>query len=142
MLSEYHNDWATLILPGKQQELLEAVCATGKPVILILQAGRPYDILKASEMCKAILVNWLPGQNQSGPVIILTACLANIIGGFAGRTIPQYHYYNIGLRSGFYCFGNIRLIRICKVTTLLIKNFRLLTNSLFNARQYGLQLSG
>lgn len=57
-----NNDWATLILPGKQQELLEAVCATGKPVILILQAGRPYDILKASEMCKAILVNWLPGQ--------------------------------------------------------------------------------
>ena len=57
-----NNDLATLVLPGKQQELLEAVCATGKPVILILQAGRPYDLLKASEMCKAILVNWLPGQ--------------------------------------------------------------------------------
>ena len=63
-----NNDWATLILPGKQQELLEAVCATGKPVILILQAGRPYDILKASEMCKAILVNWLPGQ-EGGPAM-------------------------------------------------------------------------
>ena len=61
-----NNDWATLILPGKQQELLEAVCATGKPVVLILQAGRPYDLLKASEMCKAILVNWLPGQ-EGGP---------------------------------------------------------------------------
>jgi len=61
-----NNDWVTLILPGKQQELLEAVCATGKPVILILQVGRPYDILKASEMCKAILVNWLPGQ-EGGP---------------------------------------------------------------------------
>ena len=35
-----NHDYATLILPGKQQELLEAVCATGKPVILILQAGR------------------------------------------------------------------------------------------------------
>ena len=63
-----NNDWATLILPGKQQELLEAVCATGKSVILILQAGRPYDILKASEMCKAILVNWLPGQ-EGGPAM-------------------------------------------------------------------------
>ena len=61
-----NNDLATLVLPGKQQELLEAVCATGKPVILILQAGRPYDLLKASEMCKAILVNWLPGQ-EGGP---------------------------------------------------------------------------
>jgi len=55
-----------LILPGKQQELLEAVCATGKPVILILQAGRPYNLSKASELCKAILVNWLPGQ-EGGP---------------------------------------------------------------------------
>lgn len=61
-----NNDLATLILPGKQQELLEAVCATGKPVILILQVGRPYDILKASKLCKAILVNWLPGQ-EGGP---------------------------------------------------------------------------
>lgn len=61
-----NNDLATLILPGKQQELLEAVCATGKPVVLILQVGRPYDILKASESCKAILVNWLPGQ-EGGP---------------------------------------------------------------------------
>ena len=45
---------------------MEAVCATGKPVILILQAGRPYNLSKASELCKAILVNWLPGQ-EGGP---------------------------------------------------------------------------
>ena len=61
-----NHDYATLILPGKQQELLEAVCTTGKPVILILQAGRPYNLSKASELCKAILVNWLPGQ-EGGP---------------------------------------------------------------------------
>lgn len=61
-----NHDLATLILPGKQQELLEAVCATGKPVILILQSGRPYNLSKASELCKGILVNWLPGQ-EGGP---------------------------------------------------------------------------
>ncbi len=61
-----NHDWATLDLPGRQQELLEAVCATGKPVILILQAGRPFNILKASQLCKAVLVNWLPGQ-EGGP---------------------------------------------------------------------------
>lgn len=61
-----NNDYSTLVLPGKQQELLEAVCATGKPVVLILQAGRPYNLTKASELCKAILVNWLPGQ-EGGP---------------------------------------------------------------------------
>lgn len=57
-----NNDYATLVLPGKQQELLEAVCATGKPVVLVLQAGRPYVLTTAQKKCKAILVNWLPGQ--------------------------------------------------------------------------------
>lgn len=56
------NDYASLILPGNQQKLLEAICETGKPVILILQSGRPYDLSYASTHCKAILVNWLPGQ--------------------------------------------------------------------------------
>lgn len=61
-----NNDYATLVLPGKQQELFEAVCAADKPVVLVLQAGRPYNLTKAKDMCKAILVNWLPGQ-EGGP---------------------------------------------------------------------------
>jgi beta-glucosidase len=60
------RDYATLILPGNQEKLLEAVCATGKPVILVLQAGRPYNLSYASEHCSAVLVNWLPGQ-EGGP---------------------------------------------------------------------------
>ena len=61
-----NRDLATLLLPGDQQKLLEAVCMTGKPVVLILQAGRPYNLTYASENCKAILVNWFPGQ-EGGP---------------------------------------------------------------------------
>jgi len=57
-----NHDLATLILPGDQQRLLEAVCATGKPVVLILQVGRPFDISYAAKHCQAIMVNWLPGQ--------------------------------------------------------------------------------
>ncbi len=60
------RDYASLILPGNQQKLLEAVCKTGKPVILILQSGRPYNLSYAAEHCSAILVNWLPGQ-EGGP---------------------------------------------------------------------------
>ncbi|MDH7460122.1 glycoside hydrolase family 3 C-terminal domain-containing protein [Chitinophagaceae bacterium 26-R-25] len=56
------NDYASLILPGYQQKLLEAICTIGKPVVLILQSGRPYNLSYASQHCKAILVNWLPGQ--------------------------------------------------------------------------------
>jgi len=57
-----NHDLATLILPGDQQRLLEAVCATGTPVVLVLQVGRPFNISYAAEHCQAILVNWLPGQ--------------------------------------------------------------------------------
>ena len=61
-----NSDYATLEFPGKQSALLEAVCATGKPVVLILQVGRPYNLTRAFELCKAVLVNWLPGQ-EGGP---------------------------------------------------------------------------
>lgn len=57
-----NHDYATLELPGRQAELLKTICETGKPVVLILQIGRPYAISYASEHCRAILVNWLPGQ--------------------------------------------------------------------------------
>jgi len=57
-----NHDLATLVLPGNQQRMLEEVCKTGKPVILILQAGRPYNLSYAAKHCAAILVNWLPGQ--------------------------------------------------------------------------------
>ncbi|MCD8165267.1 MAG: glycoside hydrolase family 3 C-terminal domain-containing protein [Bacteroides sp.] len=57
-----NHDLATLMLPGDQQKLLEAVCATGKPVILVLQAGRPFNLSYAAAHCRAILVNWLPSQ--------------------------------------------------------------------------------
>ena len=61
-----NSDYASLILPGNQQKLLEAVCKTGKPVVLILQAGRPFNLTYASVHCDAIFVNWLPGQ-EGGP---------------------------------------------------------------------------
>ena len=61
-----NNDYATLILPGEQEKLLETVTATGKPVVLVLQSGRPYNLSYAAAHCKAILVNWLPGE-EGGP---------------------------------------------------------------------------
>lgn len=57
-----NHDYASLVLPGNQQQLLEALCETGKPVVLVLQAGRPYNLSYAAEHCAAILVNWFPGQ--------------------------------------------------------------------------------
>ena len=38
-----------LDLPGNQQELLEAVAATGKPVVLLVFSGRPLVLTQAAE---------------------------------------------------------------------------------------------
>ena len=52
---------ATLDLPGIQEQMLEAVVAIGKPVVLVLENGRPLDIRWASEHVPAILEAWYPG---------------------------------------------------------------------------------
>jgi beta-glucosidase len=52
---------ATLGFTGAQQQLLEAVVATGKPVILVILAGRPLELKWAAEHVPAILEAWSPG---------------------------------------------------------------------------------
>jgi beta-glucosidase len=53
---------SSLKLSGGQQELLEAVAATGKPVVLVLVNGRPLEITWAAEHVPAILEAWYPGS--------------------------------------------------------------------------------
>ncbi len=55
---------AHLGLPGRQQELLEAVVGTGKPVILILFSGRPLTVPWAFEHVPAVIAAWLPGTRR------------------------------------------------------------------------------
>ena len=55
-------DRSSLDLPGNQEQLLEAVSATGKPVVLVLQNGRPLTIGWAKEHVPAILEAWYPGE--------------------------------------------------------------------------------
>jgi beta-glucosidase len=52
---------ASIELPGVQQQLLEAVQATGKPVVLVLMNGRPLAIPWAAEHVDAILETWFLG---------------------------------------------------------------------------------
>lgn len=74
-------DRATLDLMGYQQELLEAVCATGKPVVLVLIQGRPLNITWADEHVPAILNAWYPGAKGG-------LAIANIL---FGETCPSGH---------------------------------------------------
>ena len=53
---------SSLKLSGGQEELLEAIAATGKPVVLVLVNGRPLDISWAAVHIPAILEAWYPGS--------------------------------------------------------------------------------
>jgi beta-glucosidase len=53
---------STLDLPGRQLELLEAVAATGTPIVLVLLSGRPLDLRRAAPLSSAILAAWHPGS--------------------------------------------------------------------------------
>ena len=61
----------SLDLPGRQQELLEALYATGKPVVLVLINGQPLTINWADKYIPSILETWFPSC-QGGTVIAET----------------------------------------------------------------------
>jgi len=62
---------AHLGLPGRQQQLLEAIVATGKPVTLVLFSGRPLTLPWAFEHVPAVLAAWFPGV-QAGAALVRT----------------------------------------------------------------------
>ena len=56
------SDVASLDLQGRQEELLEAVAAAGKPTVLVLSNGRPLSIRWAAEHVPAIVEAWNSGE--------------------------------------------------------------------------------
>ena len=56
------RDTTDLGLPGVQEELVHAIQATGKPVVLVLVNGRPASIPALVEKSNAILEAWVPGE--------------------------------------------------------------------------------
>ena len=79
MSGEYASR-ASLTLAGKQQQLLEAVAATGKPITLVLINGRPLDITWASTHIPAILEAWFPGTEGGNAIAALLFGDANPAG--------------------------------------------------------------
>ena len=59
---------ATLDLPGLQEKMLEAAVASGKPVVVVLENGRPLDIRWAATHAPAILEAWYPGTEGGNAV--------------------------------------------------------------------------
>ena len=59
---------SSLELPGRQLELLQAVVATGTPVVALVMNGRPLDLRWAAEHVPSILDIWYPGT-QGGTAV-------------------------------------------------------------------------
>jgi beta-glucosidase len=59
---------SSLELPGRQLELLQAVVATGTPVVLLVMNGRPLDLRWAADHVPSILDIWYPGT-QGGTAV-------------------------------------------------------------------------
>jgi beta-glucosidase len=67
-LSGEAHSRAILDLPGAQNELIEAIAATGKPVVLVVQAGRPLTIGRQIEQVDSVLYAFHAGT-MAGPAI-------------------------------------------------------------------------
>ena len=87
----------SLDLPGREEQLLEAVVAAGKPVVLVLLNGRPLNIKWAAQHVPAILDAWYPGT-QGGNAI------ANLLFGDAvpGGKLPLTWPRDVGQISTYY----------------------------------------
>lgn len=68
MLCGENRDRQGLRLPGKQEEYLEALLATGKPVVLVMFGGRALVVSGIAERCAAVVQAWYPGEEGGNAV--------------------------------------------------------------------------
>lgn len=98
------SDTDSLTLPGVQQQLLDALVATGKPVVVVMTGGRPYNLQGLEDNVAGLLMAWAPGQEGGWAI-------ADVLTGRAepqGRlvvSVPKSagampYYYNHKLKSG------------------------------------------
>ncbi len=96
-------DRTDLNLPGNQEQLLEAVVAVGKPVVVVLENGRPLTIGWAKDHVPAILEAWYPGE-FGGRAIAETLFGDNNPAGRLTITFPR----SVGQLPDFYNFDPSR----------------------------------
>jgi beta-glucosidase len=101
------GDSTDLNLVGQQQELVDAVLATGKPTIVLLNNGRPLSITKIAQTAPAILEGWYLGQETGRAVarVIfgdvnpggkLPVSIARTVG-----QLPVYYNYKPAAKRGY-----------------------------------------
>lgn len=107
------GDKESLNLPRCQQTLLEKVCETGKPVVLVLMTGSAIDLRYAHEHCAAVLQAWYPGARGG------TAIADVLLGRFSPsgklpitfyrstEDLPDFRNYDMAGRTYKYYDGEV-----------------------------------
>jgi beta-glucosidase len=104
---QHLGDRASLDLVGRQEELAEALVATGKPVVVVLFSGRPASIRWLAEHATAILECWYLGQEGGTAVADVLFGAVNPCGKLpmtvprsAGH-LPAFYNYKPSARRGY-----------------------------------------
>lgn len=107
-------DLSSLELPGKQRELLEAVKATGKPMIVTLITGKPMVMRWAQDNADAVLVQFCGGEQQGAALADVLLGNVNPSGKLTvsfprstGNTPCFYNHYTTDREEPFDAPGSI-----------------------------------
>lgn len=68
MLCGENRDRKGLRLPGKQEQFVKELLATGKPVVLVMFGGRAQVVSGLAEQCAAVIQAWYPGEEGGNAV--------------------------------------------------------------------------
>ncbi|MBC7560187.1 MAG: glycoside hydrolase family 3 C-terminal domain-containing protein [Dermatophilaceae bacterium] len=82
------NSVTDLGLPAGQLEVLRAISALGKPLVVVVFTGRPLDLGEVLDLADAVLVAWHPGV-EAGPALIETLFGDRSPGGRLPMTFPR-----------------------------------------------------
>ncbi|MBD5476641.1 MAG: hypothetical protein HDR17_11780 [Lachnospiraceae bacterium] len=63
------RDRCELTLNGRQRELIEKLSGLGKPLILVLENGKPLELSRENEVCNAILMTWFGGESGAKAIV-------------------------------------------------------------------------
>jgi beta-glucosidase len=97
------SDADSLDLPGVQQQLLEAVVASGTPVVVVLSSGRPYNLGGLEDKVAAFVMTFASGQ-EGGPALVDVLTGAVKPSGRLTISVPRNvgavpYYYNHKMKS-------------------------------------------
>jgi len=82
------NSVTDIGLPAGQVEVLRAISALGKPLVVVVFTGRPLDLGEVLDLADAVLVAWHPGI-EAGPALIETLFGDRSPGGRLPMTFPR-----------------------------------------------------